>query len=130
MSWIENWVSYKTKAQRDQEAAEYNAKVFPYGIDQRDAVFSILDSLIKGRDRQMVAYNYLVIKEKLMKEDLELDGEKITEIRKSLKNTFSGSNDDFYLYIALARADLKVDKELNYPSIEELKKSASILKQI
>ncbi|MBQ1379444.1 MAG: hypothetical protein IIY76_05460, partial [Erysipelotrichaceae bacterium] len=86
-----------------------------------------LKEMMTYKDEEMMVYNYLVLKQLVMKkgEDPDL----IRLAKKNVRNTLRNS-DDVYLYLALALADKQIDEKLDYPSKEELQNKANELKQM
>ena len=75
----------------------------------------------------MMVYNYLVLKQLVMKKGEDPDLIKLA--KKNVRHTLRNS-DDVYLYLALALADKQIDEKLDYPSKEELQNQANELKQM
>ena len=127
MNWFETWVNFKTRKQVEEEMKAYNEKVFPYGEKQKEKIFSLIAELIEKKD-EMDTYNYLVIKQGLLKlKKTQPDPDDLKVIRKSVRNTLKGKDDKFYRFVALALCDLEIDERLEYPAKQEiLDKSVSL----
>ena len=126
-SWIEHWVNFRNKKQIEEDAKAFSNSIFPYGEVQKEKTISILKEMMTYKDEEMMVYNYLVLKQLIMKkgEDPDL----IRLAKKNVRNTLRNS-DDVYLYLALALADKQIDEKLDYPSKEELQNKANELKQM
>ena len=126
-SWIEHWVNFRNKKHIEEDAKAFSNSIFPYGEVQKEKTISILKEMMTYKDEEMMVYNYLVLKQLVMKkgEDPDL----IRLAKKNVRNTLRNS-DDVYLYLALALADKQIDEKLDYPSKEELQNKANELKQM
>ena len=109
MSSIFNWFEYKSPEQRIRETREYNAKVFPYGDKQKQKVFEILKQLIPDEADDMLMYNYLTIKLHLIDKPNDVEG-----CYRVVKST-NKKKENVEKYIALAKIDINIDENLNYP---------------
>ena len=118
-SWIEHWVNFRNKKQIEEDAKAFSNSIFPYGEVQKEKAISLLKEMMTYKDEEMMVYNYLVLKQLVMKKGEDPD----------LRNTLRDS-DDVYLYLALALADKQIDEKLDYPSKEELQNKANELKQM
>ena len=130
MNWFETWVNFKTKKQVEEEMKAYNDKVFPYGESQKEKVFSLIAQLVDKKD-EMDTYNYLVIKQGLMKlKKTDPDFDDLKTLRKSVKNTLKRKDDRFYRFLALALYDIQIDERLEYPDVQQIIDKSVLLKQI
>ncbi len=126
-SWIEHWFNFRNKKQIEEDAKAFSNSIFPYGEAQKEKTISLLKEMMAYKDEEMMVYNYLVLKQLVMKKGEDPDLIKLA--KKNVRNTLRNS-DDVYLYLALALADKQIDEKLDYPSKEELQNKANELKQM
>lgn len=120
---------FKSKEERDTEQKIYNQMIFPLGDKQKDIVTSILISLIPNETKENLIYNYVVTKQELKDiNPLSINKNELIELTTYLNEHFISSNSDVFKYLTLAYIDLKIDRSLNYPSIEEINKIANTIK--
>ena len=132
MPGFEKWFEFKSRKQREDDLAAFNARIFPYGNAQREKITDLLEQLCGSESDKMNLFHYLSIKDKYMAMEIEeLNEECIRKLKKSVRSTLKRKDEDiFYCCLALCIADLKAGAELDYPDIEELKKKALDLKRI
>ncbi len=132
MLGFEKWFEFKSRKQREDDLAVFNSRIFPLGEVQREKIVELLKQLAGSKYDDMTLFHYLAIKDKVMAMKMDgLDAESIRKLRKSVRNTLKRKDEDvFFDCLALCMADLKIDEELNYPNIEELKEKALDLKRI
>lgn len=128
MDLFGNWFSKENKEEHKRRIDKLNGDIFPYGEKQRDIVENILKDLIEKENGEIRMYNYITCKQEIAKKHNNIEGN-IVEITEALKRSYmSSSKKQISKYIALVEADLKVDENLIYPSIEELNKRSLFLK--
>ncbi len=132
MLGFEKWFEFKSRKQREDDLAAFNARIFPYGEAQKEKVIALLKQLNGVKYDDMTFFYYLSIKDGFMSVKMERpDEECIKRLKKSVRSTLKRKDEDvFYHCLALAMADLKTDETLNYPDIEILKETALDLKRI
>lgn len=132
------WLQFKGKRAREKDAADYKKWAFPYGQAQQDKITQLIKDLIPGEDIQIGTVCFLTAKEIIESVyQIMFDPEHkdyayatilhdLTRYKRMFKPNKSKNKNDTTrsFYCALALADLGIDAELNYPSVEELKKTA------
>ena len=132
--------SFKSKAEREREARAYEKWAFPYGQPQREKVSAILKELLPEEPGSAALAVFLMGKEGYVgsvKEDpdevaAKSEEKKLKRIRARVDNLLPGKKKKKLIsrYVALIIADSKVDESLNYPSVQELRKSAQVLEPV
>ena len=127
---------FKTKKQREREAAKFDRWAFPYGMPQREKVTALLRELLPKEDPKAALAVYLMGRQAYLgsfKDDPD-DLADRTEERKlraldcQLSQQLFGRFRKFIPYYkVMVLADAKVDENLNYPSVEELRRQAEEL---
>lgn len=124
MAWFDNL--FKSKEDREKESKAYYAWAYPYGEEHKQKINELLHVYIPEEDEKFVIYNYLVTRQVLAPSLYEgpctVDLSDFNKKYKKIKNQMiSRGKKDIFKYIALVETDLKIDENLNYPSIEEIK---------
>lgn len=124
------WLSWKNKATREREAAEYAAWAFPYGDEQRTKVTDLLMEMLPKEDRQTIIIPYLTVKEVYSNYVKtpgmeEIAKERIWKALKRYKGMMPTATIPYYL--ALAIVDVKINEDLAYPPASVLKANAEQL---
>ena len=114
----------------------YDRWAFPYGPAQKEKLQQILKELMPKEDPIAAMAVYLIGREgylgsfKMDAEDLaaRTEEKKRSAMDYVLAEQLRGKSKKFLPYYkAIILADAKIDKDLNYPSIEELQKMAEEL---
>ena len=126
---------FKTKAQREEETARYYEWAYPYGPKHKEMINDIIHAVVPDEDDKIAIYNYLVCRQEMAPSYYEgpfiFDRSNSKSVRKKLKKEYnSKGKKDIHKYIALVEADLKVDENLEFPSVDEILKYAEEIKQI
>ena len=131
-----DWFAFKTPAQRKLESQMFDRWAFPYGLEQREKLQKILMELMPKEDPTAGMAVYLIGSEAYLG-SFKADPQKLaerTETRRMnamdyvLNGQLRGRLKKYLPYYkAMILADANVDENLNYPSIEELKKMAEEL---
>lgn len=140
------WLQFKGKKAREKDASDYKKWAFPYGQIQQDKITQLIRDLIPGEDIQIGTVCFLTAKEILepvhqimfLPEHKDYaygnilsDLTRYKRMFKPSKKVFKNGNSENQIlstrsyYAALALADLEIDQDLNYPSVEDLKKTAA-----
>ena len=120
---------FKSKEERDTEQKIYNQMIFPLGDKQKDTITTILLDLIPDESKENLIYNYVVTKQELKDiNPLSINKNELIELTTYLSEHYISSNSDVFKYLTLAYIDLKIDRSLNYPSIEEINNIANTIK--
>ncbi len=131
-----DWFAIKSPAQRKKEAQKYDKWAFPYGPRQKEKLQTILKELMPEEDALSGMAVYLIGREAYQgsfKEDPEDTAErsvyrKMQTLDSALREQLRGKlKKRIPYYKAMVLADAAVDENLNYPSIEELRKAAEDL---
>lgn len=96
----------------------YNHLFFPYGDKQRAMIEQLLCDLFPSQPKDEAMFNYIVTKQKLMGDDCD----NLKELVNDLNNRYMSKDVDTFLYITLAKIDLGITQDLNYPTIDDIKK--------
>jgi len=116
--------SWKSKATREKEQAEYEQWAFPYGSKQRDKLETLIKELCPKEPTAFVMMGYLTCKE-LYERILQSTGsvEEAQEIlinrEKKYKNVIR--KHEMARCIALVQANAQIDENCEYPSAEEMR---------
>lgn len=131
-----DWFAIKTPAQRKKESKMYDRWAFPYGPAQKEKLQQILKELMPEEDPLSGMAVFLIGKEGYIgsfKDDPEDLAKRTEEGRRNamdyvLRGQLRGKFKKYIPhYKAMILADAKIDENLNYPSVEELKKMAEEL---
>ena len=137
MGSIADWFSFKTAKQRAREEKMYARWAFPYGDAQREKLMRIFRELIPKEDPQIAMAVFLIGRQAYrgsFQDDAEdlaerTEEDRIAALDHQLQNQLFGRYKLMIPYYkALIMADDKVDENLNYPSVEELRRMAEKLK--
>ena len=137
MGSIADWFSFKTAKQRAREEKMYARWAFPYGDAQREKLMRIFRELIPKEDPQIAMAVFLIGRQAYrgsFQDDAEglaerTEEDRIAALDHQLQNQLFGRYKLMIPYYkALIMADDKVDENLNYPNVEELRRMAEKLK--
>lgn len=137
MGSIADWFSFKTAKQRAREEKMYARWAFPYGDAQREKLMRIFRELMPKEDPQIAMAVFLIGRQAYrgsFQDDAEdlaerTEEDRIAALDHQLQNQLFGRYKLMIPYYkALIMADDKVDENLNYPSVEELRRMAEKLK--
>lgn len=132
------WLQWKSKSTRERDAKEYEAWAFPFGEEQKEKIIQILHELLPKEEKSIALVCYLTAKEIASKvhqiyniaAHREFAYKSIAQDLKRYKRMFK-PRETSYLYCALALIDLDMTRELNYPTIDEIRDfAANIEKEI
>jgi len=132
-----DWFTFKSPAQKKRESNMYDRWAFPYGEAQRKKLEQILKALMPKEDPIAGMVVFLIGKEGYLgsfKDDpVELanrtEEKRLRAMDYVLQQQLKGKNKPLIPYYkAMILADAKIDRELNYPTLEELQKTAEELK--
>ena len=136
MGTLADMFAFKTRKQRERDAKKFDRWAFPYGEPQRQKIAQLLKELLPKEEAKAAMAVYLMGREAYrgsFKDDPE-DLVERTEERKlraldyTLKTQLFGRYKKFVPYYkALVLADAQVGSELDYPSVEELRRHAEEL---
>lgn len=111
--------SKQTKKIKDDA---YNNLYFPYGDKQKDKIVEILKELTNISSKEEILYNYIVVKQELMNNDIKgYDKEELKVLVSKLNSSLFNKDSSSIPYIVLALEDIIIDSNLNYSDINELK---------
>lgn len=106
--------SFETRKQKQARQLANKRLIFPYGEKQEEKIIAILKQLFPCESKEVIIFNYIITKQKLMEKEF-LDSNDINELDKQYMSKIDSS-----ILIALAKLDLQIDENLNYPSINEI----------
>lgn len=116
IGWLD---SSSDKAQRKES---FYKEIFPRGKSQEEKINELLKELFIGIRFEECKYNYIITKQKLMNINYdELNDIEKLNVIKELNSSYLSNKYDASKYMVLAMYDIKIDEQLNYPSIEQLK---------
>lgn len=123
------WFRFKSRRQEKKEQAEYAAWAFPYGSEQQKAISQLLQQLFPKETVSVAMVNYLTGREAFSNRygDFDDDYNPLYVTLQELRRCAIVARRDIPLYMALIAADSRVDEELNYPDVEELRAAAQDL---
>lgn len=100
----------------------YSKRIFPYGDEQKDKVFAVLEQLLPKHKQKYLRMHYIMIKQEMIAEEPL----SFKEATKSLaKKTLVKLNKEQEAYLeALMMIDLGIEDKVEYPSIEEIKEQS------
>lgn len=111
--------SKQTKKIKDDA---YNNLYFPYGDKQKDKIVEILKELTNISSKEEILYNYIVVKQELMNNDIKgYDKEELKVLVSKLNSSLFNKDSSSIPYIVLALEDIIIDSNLNYSDTNELK---------
>lgn len=122
-----NLFIWKSKAQIQQEQADYEKWAFPYGRPQREKLVKLMLEIFPKENEATVLIPFLTCKElfnNLAKTPDLVDAainKMLTDIKKYKRII---RKQDMSTYVALVVADSKVDERLEYPTAQEVKDMA------
>ena len=132
-----DWFAFKSPAQKEKESRMYDRWAFPHGQAQKEKLQKILKELMPQEDAVAAMAVYLIGREGYLgsfRTDPQKLAERTEEKKRSamdyaLRENLRGKSKKFLPYYkAVILADARIDRELNYPTIEELQKMAEELK--
>ena len=124
---------FKSKAQVEKEAVEYEAWAFPHGERQKEVLVSRLKELKPKGSQQIMLISFLTVKElydAAVKETESEEGAIKSLIVKAGKYKQIIRPKDLSMYIAVAVADAEVDESCEYPSAEVLQERIQEIEEI
>ena len=136
MGSLADMFTFKTKKQRERDAKNFNRWAFHYGEAQREKVVAIIKELLPKEDPKAALAVYLMGREAYrgsFKDDAEeiaerTEAQRLRALDYQLSTQLFGRYKKFKPYYkAMVLADAKVDENLNYPSVEELRRMAEEL---
>jgi len=122
-----NFFIWKSKAQVQQEQADYEKWAFPYGQPQREKLVKLMLEIFPKENEATVLIPFLTCKElfgKLAKSPDLVDAainKLLTDIKKYKRII---RKQEMPTYVALVVADSRVDEKLEYPTAQEIKDMA------
>ena len=119
---------FESKESKKIKDDAYNRLYFPYGDIQKEKIIEILQALSNNITKEEIIYNYVVTKQELMKKDLSLFNEsELKELIQTLNSSFISKDVSSIPYIVLANEDIHIDTNLNYSTVENLKRKINEL---
>lgn len=134
-SWGDMFL-FKSRKQRERDAKKFDKWAFPYGEPQREKIAQILKELLPKEEAKAAMAVYLMGREayrgsfRLDAEDLadRSEKDKMRALDYLLDTQLFGRYRKFIPYYkALILADAQVGPEMDYPSVEELRRRAEAL---
>lgn len=111
--------NFKNKEEREEESNEYFLKLFPFGIEQREAVEDLLNDLFPLHKKNNLMFHYIDAKDKYI-ENKRNDGVKNAyKAIKKIKPYFTVSEQDEMF--RLIELDTVLNNLDEFPIIEEVR---------
>ena len=124
---------FKSKAQVDKEAVEYEAWAFPHGEKQKELIASMLQELKPKEPQQIMLISFLTVKElyeaAVKETESEEDAIKNLIVKAGRYKQIIRSK-DLSMYIAVAVADAGVDENCEYPSADALRERIQEIEEL
>ena len=136
MGNLADFFGIKSRKQRERDAKKFDRWAFPYGEPQREKIAQILKELLPKEEARAAMAVYLMGREayrgsfRLDAEDLaeRTEKEKMRSLDYLLDSQLFGRYRKFIPYYkAVILADAQVGPEMDYPSVEELRRRAEEL---
>ena len=136
MGSLADMFTFKTRKQRERDAKKFDRWAFPYGEPQRQKIAQLLKELLPKEEAKAAMAVYLMGREAYrgsFKDDAEdlaerTEAKSLRALDYILSVQLFGRYKKFIPYYkALVLADAKVGPELDYPSVEELRRHAEEL---
>lgn len=108
---------FRSKEEKEQDFKKYFNLIFPYGEPQREKVIGLLTELLPGYKKDYLILHYILVKEKVIKQEKTIDDSIRAAERKStikITDTVTG------VLRNLLISDLKITNELKYPTKVEI----------
>lgn len=108
---------FKTKEQRDREQRDFEKRVFPFGLEQREAARTVLATLIpeyKYDNERLFAF--ICAKDRYILD--EMTDEAIDKARAQLSKMKWMQPEQIELVLALVKLDSNIDSMSEYPTPE------------
>jgi hypothetical protein len=124
---------FKSKAQADKEAVEYETWAFPHGEKQKKALASRLKELKPKEAEQIMLISFLTVKElyEAAVKETESEGNAIENlIVKAGRYKQIVHPKDLNMYIAAVVADAEIDENCEYPSAEALRERIQEIEEL
>ncbi|MDO5440495.1 MAG: hypothetical protein Q4F12_03035 [Erysipelotrichaceae bacterium] len=113
---------FESKQTKKIKYDAYNNLYFPYGDKQKDKIVEILKELTNISSKEEILYNYIVVKQELMNNDIKgYNKEELKVLVNKLNSSLFNKDSSSIPYIVLALEDIIIDSNLNYSDINELK---------
>ena len=106
----------RSKEEKEQDFKKYFNLIFPYGEPQREKVIHLLTELLPDYKKDYLILHYILVKEKVIKQEKTIDDSiRAAERKSTIKIT------DYLTAVLrnLVISDLKITNELKYPTKAE-----------
>lgn len=110
----------RTKEDKQRDFENYSNLIFPYGEEQKEKIFGILDELLPKQNKKYLRMHYILLKDEMIQQ-LSFAEANAKIAKKTLLKTNPNINS---IVKTLLEADLGINDKLEYPSIEEINKIA------
>lgn len=112
---------FKSKEQRQEEANLFFERLFPYGLNQREALENVLKQLFPKHNSVSVIYHYIDAKDKLLRNS---KNEGFTMALKSLKKLKPKLSDaELRELLLLMKLELEITDMSEFPTAESIRNS-------
>ncbi len=120
MGWFDGF-PFKSKAQMDKERAEFEQRIFPLGLEQRDEALRLLRQFFsRKRKDDEVLYAFISSKDSYTRAQNPEDSLKRIHTKLRKHNKFS--DNEIQVIMALLPLDAGAESLEGYPTAEDIKK--------
>ncbi|MEG1305123.1 MAG: hypothetical protein RR058_06435 [Oscillospiraceae bacterium] len=117
---LENWFSFKSKEVREKESKEYENKIFPFGLEQRELAANALMPLMhKKTNRVTTLFGFVSAKQIY----LDTDGNEEKQRARLIGCRYYKADEIKYI-LALVKLDCAIESLDNYPNSDTVRATA------
>lgn len=109
---IGKWFDTRSKAQKRVDAERHRQKLLPFGEPQRLKILERLNGISSVKEKEMLMFDFLMIKENLLDKP-ELTIAETIQMHKS-SHLAKLSSEDLRYFTRLLKVDLAMDASLDY----------------
>lgn len=108
----------RTGDEKKRDFDVYSKRIFPFGNEQKEKVFSILEELLPKQKQKYLRMHYIMIKQEMTEENPLSFKEATLSLA---KKTLVKLNKEQQAYLeALMMIDLGIEESLNYPELPKI----------
>lgn len=108
----------RTKEDKQRDFEKYTNMIFPYGEEQRNQIFELLDQLFPKLNQKYLRMHYIIVKEQMIGESKLSFEEACDEIK---KKTLIKTNENINQVLKeLLNVDISINEKLEYPSSKDI----------
>lgn len=126
---------FKSRIPTENELEGYYRWAYPYGDTHKEKINELISKVLPDEEKEIAIYNYLITRQelapKLYEGPVKVETETFALALKKLKKQFySKSKKNIYKYFSLVETDLKIDDNLDYPSVEDIINRAEEIEEL